>query len=131
MRIKIKHIEGLSTTIDVDETATISWLSTNYCDGNQIAVGFPPRSLQGDAMIYEKLQEGDLVRVLNAKMESNDSVIEKKRDKMMKKKKRDAKKAAAKRALLEECADETKEEWIKDDVEVTPTKTEGMISYRL
>ena len=53
-------------------------------------------------MIYEKLQEGDY-----EKMESSNSVIKKKRDKMLKKKKRDAKKAAVKREL-EECADETK-----------------------
>lgn len=78
MRLKIKPIQGAALTTDVDETSTVAWLSKNYCEGHQVAVGFPPRSL-----VLQVLQDGDLFRVMNDIMEER---IPKKHKKIRRKK---------------------------------------------
>ena len=86
MKIKIKSVDGDSTTIDVEDSWTVQRLSLRHCNGQALASGFPPKPLRGSSLLSEVLHNGDVVRVLNDWMNETTERIMRKRAKRRQKK---------------------------------------------
>lgn len=118
MKIKIKALSGSCITVDVNDASSISWLSINHCDGNQVAAGFPPRALAGEAIISDVINDGELLRILPEKLQvdnHHEEDEERKLRKERKRRKREARRAA--KAMIEETKNDTEFLQFKDSTE--------------
>lgn len=109
MRVKIKYLDGTCDKVDVDEASTILCMSSKYCQGHKLAVGFPPHLLNSDDRVSNSIRPGELVIVLPEiiNTDRDDEALRKKERKRARKlAKRAAKNAKIEEAvqfLVEEC----------------------------
>ena len=122
MLIKIKCMDGTSHKVDVDETSTIGFISSYYCNGHNLAVGFPPQPLSSDCLVSEKIRPGDLIIVLPDSVGNQHDEEERVRNKERKR----ANKLAKRAAKMAKTADFTPAESFSSIVEDEPYHDDGI-----